>query len=512
MRNIVSTRFSETSAIAQNAIVMAEGHVAFLNRNTGLDLGGDSTGLSIINPDGVMATALNYYTVPTWGWEDGVGYAQYQVETMQGLLHLYKGTGNEKFLDLLLFLLNGYKTKFYNGQPVPTLASIWRANYLINAKDPMVLPGGTAERNQPIETIPSASAFPVASGDSTNMGNFTHTDLQFAELLSMAYELLGVREHQRMYNSVIFTALDFLSNLKDGNAGVNLPYMPGVVPSYLSWSPRLNRKDSWTGTPNTAYQYAPMLAAAGRVAEVANVVELWRDAQNDYQTRTGIDGPFSTIYLWDRPNRPAGAANTFTMSGTSIDNPQTFFAACRTWQVLVEKNLSVPPDLINLCERYATYINDFVNADPNKWAPNSFPSNYSAPTASTNEAAFASLYLSGVVCLLFAGSTLPFLEDLKMNLYRQIDDRYKVLASTHERFYMSGSFTASPGSGIQYSFWTGVILRALGLLTQWELREDPAFIRPIGLARVLLEEDEESFVRAEDETGIVLKEESIKEG
>ena len=306
MRNIIASQFSEFSAKAQNSNVMGEGHVDFLNLHTGLDPATGTQGRTIINPEGVMATALQVYNVSGWGWSDGTSYSGFQVEMIQGLFFMYRATGNEKYLDLFNLLLAGYRDVYYNGQPVPTVASIWRANYIVNSKRPFDLNGQTVGRNQPYEPLPAASAFPIVGGDSTNMGNYAYVDLEFADVLFEAYQTLGVREYQRMYNSVIYTAFDFISNLKDGNGGVNYQYMPGAAPGYLSLSPRLYRKDSWGSMPNMAYQNAAAMIRAGRVEEYTNVIAMWKASQNYYRTKStvALDGPFTSIFLWNRPDKP----------------------------------------------------------------------------------------------------------------------------------------------------------------------------------------------------------------
>jgi len=503
MRNIVASAFSRNSPFAQNAKMMGVGFVEFLKLKTGFADATHPWTNYVVNDVGVIANTLTGTDMGN-GWTDHTAVSLDQMELMQGAFAMWKATGEPRYYTLFMQTLTAYRTYFYAGQPVPPFAQIWRANYIVNAREPFTLNGQTVARNQPYDPLPPGGGTVVT--DPALMGNYTFADLSLAELLSQAFSFTAERDFQAMFNSVVYTAFDFLANMEQGNAGVSLPYVPGAAPGTIGMTPRLFRKDSWSGMCFLAMQYPSAMATAGRADEMINVINLYTDSQDAYLSAKAIDGPFYTTYLWDRPGNPDPGGFPWANSGLNNDNARAFLNMARLMLTLHERNGTPIPEPERICTRHAEWLYAYVQAN-NELPTFNDPMDPINATAPGIYGPTAALYLTGLVFMARAGYDTPEMQTLRTFCFNKLSSFYAITRSPVD---MSGAFTPDAANRNFTSAHGGMALRALGEFISWETRNDPAVVRPVGLARVMLE-NESGFVRVETADGVVLKEESQAE-
>lgn len=478
MRNIVATELSRVPTTGQNSLVLAKGFLKFLDRHTGLDAGAPAN--VVVNPSMIAAHNLHNEAGP-FDWPAGTAWADHNVDILQGYFFLWQATGERIYYNRFIDAVNGYRAVFYADHDIPPSRSIWRANYLVNGKRPFTL-NGTVGRNAPFDVDPAG---PIASPDSSNMGNFPRTDLKFAEILQLAYPKTQRQDHLVMLPSVFYTVTDFVSNLRDGNGGVALPYTPGAAPASVGVSPRLMRRDNWSGMCDTAFQHPATYALQNAEAEYTNVARLFVDSQVAYRDRSTILGPFATRFNWNRPDNTAGV-NVWTMTTRGEDNAATFYAAARLWEVLVARGMTVPAGLAQACQQYATWLVGFLAANAGQ-TPNVFPTNWAAPSTTGHDPLIAALHLSGLASMGMAGANMRPLAAAMRASYLSIRATFAKMApgSTHED--MTGSIGGDPSQGKFYTSVAGAALRAFGQYAAYLTRFTPAFTRPAAQPLFLLE-------------------------
>ncbi|AJD82931.1 hypothetical protein PJWF_00037 [Achromobacter phage JWF] len=482
MRNIIATELSRAGA-AQNAVVLAKGFMKFLDRHTGLDPDTGPAANVVINPMGIAAHNLQN-AISALGWPGGAAWADHNVDLIQGYFFMWQATGDRLYFDRFLAAVDGYRVGFYAGQEIPSQRSIWRANYLLNSKRLYTNSGQTVPRGAPFD-VPGGIPTPVANPSSATMGNFPRTDLKFAEILTLAYPKTQRQDHQAMPPSVFLTVTDFVSNLRDGNGGVALPYTPGAAPASLGASPRLMRRDNWSGMCDTAYQHPATYALLGAEAEYLNVAQMYNDSQLAYRDKSGILGPFATRFNWNRPDNTAGV-NVWTMTDRPEDNAATFYGAARLWETMVVNGITPPVTLTATCQQYVTWLTSFLQANAGK-TPNVFPTNWAAPSTTGDDATIAALHLSGVVSMARAGVATSALAGLMRACYLSIKANYTKMDPSSTHADMSGTIGPDPSQGYFFTGVGGIVLRALGQYASWATRRAPAFTRPVVQSRFLLE-------------------------
>lgn len=506
MRNLVASTFSRNSPFAQNSKMMGIGFTDWIASRTGVTDESHPYFNYMVNDVGVFAVALNLTNLGN-GWTEHTSLSLYQVEMAQGAFSMWKATGERRYYDLFMKAVTAYRLYFHANVPVPPFAQIWRTNYIINARDPFVQNGDPVARNQPYDPLtPGAGLGGGAIPDPDLMGNYPFADLVFAEVLSHAFQYTGERDFQAMFNSTIYTVFDFISNMRDGNGGVDLPYTPGAAPGTIGQTPRSWRKGSWSGMCYLAMQYPSTMAIAGRGDEMASVVNLYTDSQDAYQLAKGIEGPFYTGYAWDRPDNPL-PANSWFNAGINNDNARSFANMAQLMLTLHQRNGVQVPEVERICTRHVEWLYSFVTANSNlptfDGAMDPVPA-----TAKTVYGPTAALYLLGLSLMAQAGYRTPQTDELMKYCFDLVSQMYYVGLEaptsgviTPDRSITSRMYSAEHG---------GLVLHALGEFIAWETRADPAKVRPVGLARVLLE-NETGFVRVEPGDGVVLKEESQPE-
>lgn len=101
----------------------------------------------------------------------------------------------------------------------------------------------------------------------------------------------------------------------------NIPYTPYVAPFTVNLLH--SSIITWRGMPYTGYQAPYIWQAIGDASGVATVLQFLCDAQDAYQSATGVRGPFAPCYVWDRWDAAAyGTPGTWTWNGP---DPNTFW-------------------------------------------------------------------------------------------------------------------------------------------------------------------------------------------
>lgn len=141
-----------------------QGFQSFLDRHTG-DVNDDGDNLInkfIINNQGVLANNLHFEGGPQDYTPTQCATTEGQALTILGYYYAYKGTGDRFYLDKAIYFFDAYVKYFYNGVPPPNPPAVWRANWMLNAKNPFEVYG----RNNPENT-----AAPGFWGQSINFVN-----------------------------------------------------------------------------------------------------------------------------------------------------------------------------------------------------------------------------------------------------------------------------------------------------------------------------------------------------
>ncbi len=101
-----------------------------------------------------------------------------------------------------------------------------------------------------------------------------------------------------------------------GNVTNVLKYIPGVVVNSATYNN--TTLDNWKGQVYTGYQSLYEYFTMGLSDRIENVLSFLQDSQNDYQSRTGLLGPFTTVFHpnnWESYNFSI-AGDTFNFIGT----------------------------------------------------------------------------------------------------------------------------------------------------------------------------------------------------
>jgi len=255
--------------------------------------------------------------------------------------------------------------------------------------------------------------------------------------------------------------------LKLGNVYVSnrLPisyrYSPGVVPFTTDRSAQTGMK-FWRGTPYVAYQMPSIWAMLGRIDRAEQVIQFYKDSQDDYEDRSGLRGPFTQVYIWPKwDNVDYGLAEGFSATGPDPNTywggfqARSFRGAAALLLQMQQDGVAIPADLYAVVDDYAAFLVQFLRDNGNS-PPTFFAQDGSAPpTASYEEPHIAALHVSALTCLIQAGHETP---DIIEARERSLAYLYALFRNSGD---MAGSFSPSPSTRLFYGFWVGEIIRAL---------------------------------------------------
>jgi len=122
-----------------NALQMIEGHLKFLDRNTGLTTD-NKTQHYVFNPDYLLANNRHFIAETQWEAQpDGDATTEGQSLAILGAVYAYECTKEPHYLELAKRFFDGYHLAFYRGVafPDPPDGSL-RCNWIANAKAPVL--------------------------------------------------------------------------------------------------------------------------------------------------------------------------------------------------------------------------------------------------------------------------------------------------------------------------------------------------------------------------------------
>ena len=136
-----------------NALSMIEGHHRFLLANTG-DTADATLQHFVQNNQGVLANNRHFIAHSQMEYQpNGDGTTEGQSLHIIGYAYAYLATGKPEYLAAARKHWDAYLTYFYAGQPIPDTPSRWIANWIVNAKEPVLA-------NWPIDPVnPTQSGF-----------------------------------------------------------------------------------------------------------------------------------------------------------------------------------------------------------------------------------------------------------------------------------------------------------------------------------------------------------------
>ncbi|WP_321868583.1 hypothetical protein [Paraburkholderia tropica] len=135
-----------TGSSQQNITSMIYGLDNFLTRHTG-DVGDDGSNLInkyIINNEGILANNLHFEGGPQDYTPTQCATTEGQALLILGYYYLYKGTNDPQFLQKAEYYFNAYVEYFYGGVQPPSPPGIYRANWILNGKNPFEVYGPTS--------------------------------------------------------------------------------------------------------------------------------------------------------------------------------------------------------------------------------------------------------------------------------------------------------------------------------------------------------------------------------
>lgn len=122
-----------------NALLMIEGHLKFLDRNTGLTTD-NKTQHYVFNPDYLLANNRHFIAETQWEAQpDADSTTEGQSLAILGAIYIYQATKEPKYLELAKKYFDGYHLAFYRGVafPDPPDGSL-RCNWIANGKEPVL--------------------------------------------------------------------------------------------------------------------------------------------------------------------------------------------------------------------------------------------------------------------------------------------------------------------------------------------------------------------------------------
>lgn len=363
----------------------------------------------------------------------------------------------------------------------------------------------------------------IASPDAATAANAQSSmDLYCFGTIPPFYSGTGYMNHWKW---MVVTHNEFVCNIGDcevlGTLELRAKYTPGVIPFSTNYSQKKGKREYYRGTPYTGYVYPAQWLLAGYMDGVQNCIDYWYDAQEDWKQKYGIYGPLAPVYVWPRwDNVQYGAPETFVYVEWGYAVPwagyysRTFYSATHLWQMLHDRNMAVDPKLVTVCERWATYLSDFMDANDDN-TPTVFPppgqgmpynDGYDPdPTKSSPDHTghMTAHFLCGAIFMKMAGSTHPKLDRIIDGCVREFERTYVIKQGTYQD--MSGSYSSWYGGHYFYGFWAGEIMRAFAMLMiyrDWQRRQPPTNVVDL-LQHIALEDGTDEFT-LEDASGFVV--------
>lgn len=286
----------------------------------------------------------------------------------------------------------------------------------------------------------------------------------------MLYNLTTRGDNAFEYKMGDCTVIDYVDN--------DLFCTPGVIPFSNIYTTGSNQFDGWHGMPYPGYQYPFIWCHDNANKErLENMSKFLIESQRWYTQRFGIVGPGASAYVWNRwDNYKYGKPDTWTMyhwgDGTAWSGyqPRAYMGAARAWYELIVEGRDVPQDLIEYTENWTSYLYQFM-IDSGGVSPTDFPmTTIPAPNPNDFTGHMCGLWLAGACLSALAGSKTFGLESLIEMLAKELNEHYEITPIPNH--VMNGSWSPAlrldtgsgkENNGMFFGFWSGEILRGLGL-------------------------------------------------
>lgn len=238
-------------------------------------------------------------------------------------------------------------------------------------------------------------------------------------------------------------------------------YMPYVAPFTV------NILDSeildWRGSPYSGYQAPYIWQELGNAEGVSTVLQFMKDAQNAYENKIGVRGPFAPLYLWDRwDSKTFGTPNTWTWNGP---DPNTFWGGYqyRGAETVAKSWYNDPQNIeaSKITMDFLSFINNAWKSSDDKII-NYFPET-GMPSSTGDDPHAAGLLLRTAIYAYLAGGDETITLGLIKRCLMYLD---KLHVSTDNTSLVAGTWSSCPSENLWYNYWGGEIVSALSLFLQ----------------------------------------------
>lgn len=264
----------------------------------------------------------------------------------------------------------------------------------------------------------------------------------------------------------------------------SLAYTPGLIPFSSITDPYANLYSGWRGLPYPGYQLPTIWCFQGTTIDetrLNNSIRFLCDAQNWFTNKfhPAVPGPCAQAFVWNRQDALAylpdeEQPDVFIMQhwyeeAWSGYEPRAFYAGCDVVHELYKRgDYTIPQNIITYCQNWMNYLKWFMKNNDGH-APTRFKDDgevvYDGFTGH-----MSGLWLAGASLMAIAGYPDHELLDL---LFTEIQNNYDVVSANHvmnggwSSAIRSGDPTTAKNNSMYFGFYTGELLRGLGLYTKY---------------------------------------------
>ncbi|HAS1132589.1 TPA: hypothetical protein I3806_001993 [Enterobacter cloacae] len=264
----------------------------------------------------------------------------------------------------------------------------------------------------------------------------------------------------------------------------SLAYTPGLIPFSNITDPYAQLYSGWRGLPYPGYQLPTIWCFKGTTIDTErlnNSINFLCDAQDWFTNKfhPTLPGPCAQAFVWNRQDAlaylPEGEkVDTFIMDhfyseAWSGYEPRAFYAGCNVVHELWSRgDYTIPTKIIQYCKNWMNYLKWFMKNN-NGHAPTRFKNNgeviYDGFTPH-----MSGLWLAGACIMAIAG--YPDDELIQM-LFDEVQSFYEVITPNHvmngtwAAAIRSGTPTTAENNSMFFGFYSGEVLRGLGLYIEY---------------------------------------------
>ncbi|EHX9247411.1 hypothetical protein K3712_004050 [Escherichia coli] len=264
----------------------------------------------------------------------------------------------------------------------------------------------------------------------------------------------------------------------------SLAYTPGLIPFSNITDPYAQLYSGWRGLPYPGYQLPTVWCFKGTSIDTVrlnNSIKFLCDSQDGFTNKfhPTVPGPCAQAFVWNRQDAlaylPAGEkVDTFIMDhwyseAWSGYEPRAFYAGCNVVHELWSRgDYVIPSNIIQYCKNWMNYLKWFMKNNDGH-APTRFKNNgeviYDGFTPH-----MSGLWLAGACSMAIAG--YPD-DELIQLLFDEVQSYYEVITPNHvmngtwAAAIRSGTPTTAENNSMFFGFYSGEVLRGLGLYIEY---------------------------------------------